>query len=70
MIAQTKYILPTKLKPVFRLLLKSKDLNDLTTSPKVHSTDSLTELIELLKACIAGVIAFCLNGTCRCTRIG
>ena len=70
MSAQTKYILPTELRPIFRLLLKSKALNDLTISPKVPSTDSLTELIELIKASIAGVIAFCLNGTCRCTPIG
>lgn len=46
--AQTKYILPTELKPILRLLLKSKALNDLTTSPNVHSTDSLTELIDKL----------------------
>ena len=40
---------PTELRAIFKLLLKSIDLNDLRTSPKIHSTDTLTWLMDWLK---------------------
>ena len=44
---------PTELRAIFKLLLKSIDLNDLTTSPKIHSTDTLTWLMDWLKDSIS-----------------
>ena len=69
-IAETRYILPTLLKPSFKLLLKSRHLNDLTTSPNAHSTDSRTELMDLLNSCMTGVTTAPQNGAWRWTRKG
>ena len=49
------YILPTVLRPIFKLLLKSRALKDLITSPKIHSTEVRTRLMDKLKASIPGV---------------
>ena len=66
--AQTMYILPTLLNRILRFFLKSKNLNELITSPNIQSTDTLVALIDLLKACISGVNIAYLNGACKCNR--
>ena len=54
-IAQTRYIFPTLLMPIFKFFLKSKNLKSLIISPKSHSTVTLTELISALYPSITGV---------------
>ena len=49
------YIFPTVLRPIFKLFLKSRNLNELIISPKIHSTDVLTVLMDLLYAIMSGV---------------
>ena len=39
-------------------------------SPKSHSTDVCTALIEELNSCIRGVITACVYGACKWTRKG
>ena len=64
------YIFPTVLRPIFKLFLKSRNLNDLIISPKIHSTDVLTVLMDLLYAIMSGVSTAPLKGDCRCTLKG
>ena len=63
-IEHTIYIFPTLLRPSFKLLLKSRNLKDLTISPNVHSTDTRTRLIDLLYLyeSIAAVSLASMNG--------
>ena len=51
------FIFPMVLSPILRLFLKSRDLKEFITSPKIHSTEVLTLLIFLLYNSIAGVNA-------------
>ena len=60
------YIFPTVLRPIFQLFLKSRNLNDLIMSPKIHSTDVLTVLMDLLYAIMSGVSTAPLKGDFRC----
>lgn len=53
------------LNPIFKLFLKSKNLNDLTISPKSHSTDTRTELMDALKAAMSSVKTASLKGACK-----
>ena len=66
----TMYILPTVLRPIFKLLLKSRALKDLNTSPKIHSTEVRTRLMDKLKPSIPGVNLASLNGACKWTVKG
>jgi hypothetical protein len=45
-------------------------LNYYITSPKSHSTDTLTALLDLLNSAIAGVNCCALKGDCRCILSG
>ena len=49
--AQTAYILPIGLSPIFKFFLKSKKAKYDVMSPKTHSTAVLTVLIEALNDC-------------------
>ena len=66
----TMYIFPTMLRPMFKLFLKSRNLNELVMSPNIHSTDVLTVLMDLLFAIISGVSTAPLKGDCKCTLNG
>lgn len=68
--AETTYIFPTELKPIFKFFLKSRNLKSLITSLKSHSTEERTALIELLKSSICGVRTAFLKGAWRWTLSG
>ena len=53
--AHTTYILPMLLKQTFKFFLKSRNLKELMTSPKTHSTATATSLIPVLYSSIKGV---------------
>lgn len=67
--AHTKYIFPTLLSRIFKLL-KSINFQDLATSLNNHSTASLTLLLDLLNACILGVDTLSVNGWIRRALVG
>ena len=50
------YILQTELKASFKSFLKSMSSKEETISPKCHSTEMRTELIELLNASILAFV--------------
>ena len=56
------YILPTALKQIIKVFLKSIKAKLFIMSPKTHSTDVLTLLIALLYSFCRGVILAPLNG--------
>lgn len=58
------------LNPILRFFLKSRNLNDPTISPKIHSTDERTELIDLLNCSMGAVRGTSRNGCCRWIRRG
>ena len=58
------------LSPIFNFFLKSINLKKFTMSPKSHSTQILTELIEELNACICGVRTTFLKGAWSYTLKG
>ena len=58
------------LNPSLRFFLKSRNLKELTMSPKIHSTYERTEDIDLLNSSISGVRTAFLNGACKRTRRG
>lgn len=69
-IAHTTYIFPTELNLIFRFFSKSKNLKELMISPKIHSTETLTALIDSLNACMSGVSLAFVKGLCKWTRRG
>ena len=69
-IAHTMYIFPTALNDIFWVFLKSTNLKKLIMSPKSHSTETRTVLIQLLNSSICGLIQAARYGTIRCTLSG
>ena len=68
--AETTYIFPTELKPIFKFFLKSRNLKSLITLLKSHSTEEQMALIELLKSSICWVRTAFLKGAWRWTLSG
>ena len=68
--AETTYIFPTELKPIFKFFLKSRNLKSLIMSLKSHSTEVRTALIDLLKSSICCVRTAFLKGAWRWTLNG
>ena len=64
------YILPTELKATFRSFLESMNTKEETTSPKSHSTEMRTELIDLLNASMLAFGWTILKGAWRWVRNG